>query len=374
MRPAMTKGRISPRSELANLPRTVHGGKGWMLDNVEDYSHNLNPFGPPEDLAEIVASAIPQVGHYPDDSCAELREVIAKTFNVATDCISVGAGSSDIIRNVPNTFYERGDKVVIPSPSFAEYTQQCRIVGAEVHPFELQPEEDFRIDADRLLEAAEGARAVYICNPNNPTGRVEPRDKLVRIARELEEQGTLLFLDETLLELVPGYTDITLSGMVNRFSNLIVASSLTKSFAIPGIRIGFGFSNPDIIAEMDKVRMTWNVGEIEQTVATVLLRDKMDYVDHAAAVMAEESELMNSSLGEIGFPVGAVSDSFFYFNSLESLGMTGAEFNKRMITHGISVRDCASFGDRFTNYIRYSVKDRERNCRFIAAVDAVING
>ena len=215
---------------------------------------------------------------------------------------------------------------------------------------------------------------MYICNPNNPTGRVEPRDKLVRIARELEEQGTLLFLDETLLELVPGYTDITLSGMVSRFSNLIVASSLTKSFAIPGIRIGFGFSNPDIIAEMDKVRMTWNVGEIEQTVATVLLRDKMDYVDHAAAVMAEESELMNSSLGEIGFPVGAVSDSFFYFNSLESLGMTGAEFNKRMITHGISVRDCASFGDRFTDYIRYSVKDRERNCRFIAAVDAVING
>ena len=134
------------------------------------------------------------MGHYPDDSCEELKDVISRTFNVGTDCISVGAGSSDIIRNVPNTFYGRGDKVVIPRPSFAEYTQQCRIVGADIHSFELEAEEDFRIDADRLLEAAEGARAVYICNPNNPTGRVEPRDKLVRIARELEEQGTLLFL------------------------------------------------------------------------------------------------------------------------------------------------------------------------------------
>ena len=370
----MTKGRIPPRSELVQLPHTVHGGQGWKLENVEDYSHNLNPFGPPEDLGEIVASAIGDVGHYPDDSCAELKEVISKTCNVGVDCISVGAGSSDIIRNVPNTFYERGSKVVIPNPSFAEYTQQCRIVGAEVQPFMLEPEEDFRIDADRLLEAAEGAKAVYICNPNNPTGRVEPRDKIMRITRELEEKGTLLFLDETLLELVPGYTDITMSGMVSRFSNLVVANSLTKSFAIPGIRIGFGFSNPDIIAEMDKVRMTWNVGQIEQTVATVLLRDKMDYVDHAAAVMAEESEIMNSALAQIGFPVGADSDSFFYFNSIESLGMTGAEFNKRMITHGISIRDCASFGDRFKSYIRYSVKDRERNCRFIAAVDAVLNG
>ena len=328
----MTKGRIPPRSELAQLPRTVHGGQGWKLENVEDYSHNLNPFGPPEDLGEIIATAVSDVGHYPDDSCTELKEVISKTFNVGFDCFSVGAGSSDIIRHVPNTFYEWG------------------------------------------LEAAEGAKAVYICNPNNPTGRVEPRDKLMRIARELEEQGTILFLDETLLELVPGYTDITLSGMVGRFSNLIVANSLTKSFAIPGIRIGFGFSNPDIISEMDKVRMTWNVGQIEQTVATVLLRDKMDYVDHAAAVMAEESEIMNSALAEIGFPTGADSDSFFYFNSIESLGMTGAEFNKRMITQGISVRDCASFGDRFKGYIRYSVKDRERNCRFIAAVDAVLNG
>ena len=370
----MTKGRILPRGELSSLPKTVHGGQAWRLEGIEDFSHNLNPFGPPEGLAEIVASAIPAVGHYPDDSSAELKETIARTFNVRTDCITVGAGSSDIIRNVPNTFFNRGDRVVIPCPSFAEYTQQCKIVGARIDQMVLDPEDDFRIDPDRLLEMAEGARAVYICNPNNPTGRVEPRDKLVRLVTELDSMGVLVFLDETLLELVPGYVDITLSGMVNRFSNLIVASSLTKSFAIPGIRIGFGFSNPDIISEMDKVRMTWNVGQIEQTVATVLLRDKMDYVDRAAAVMAEESEIMNSSLEAIGFPAGPVSDSFFYFNSLEPLGMDAATFNKRMLSHGIMVRNCASFGDAYRSYVRYSVKDRERNCRFIAAADSVING
>ncbi len=370
----MTKGRISPRDELAGLPRTVHGGQAWKLQDVEDYSHNLNPFGPPDDLAEIVASAISEVGHYPDDSSSELKDVISAAFNVGTDCITVGAGSSEIIRNVPNTFYRKGDRVVIPRPSFAEYSQQCRIAGAEVRPLQLLREDDFRIDPDRLLEAAEGARAVYVCNPNNPTGRVEPRDKIARIARELEDMGVLLFLDETLLELVPGYTDITLSGMVDRFTNLIVASSLTKSFAIPGIRIGFGLANPDIIAEMDKVRMTWNVGQIEQRVATVLLRDRMEYVDRAAAVMAEESEIMNSSLQEIGFPTGPVSDSFFYFNSLEPIGMDAAEFNRKLLRHGVMVRDCASFGEEFKGYVRYSVKDGERNCRFIAAVDAVING
>ena len=369
------KGHILPRKELADLPKTVHGGQAWRLEDIEDFSHNLNPFGPPEVLDEIIASAISDVGHYPDDSCAELKETVSKAFNIGEECITVGAGSSDIIRNVPNTFFSPGDTVVINRPSFAEYAQQCRIVGANILWNELRPEDDFRIDLDSLMyNVGESSKALYICNPNNPTGRVEPRDKIVSIVRECEDRGVLVFLDETLLELVPGYADITLSGMVDRFTNLIVATSLTKSFAIPGIRIGFGLSNPDIISEMEKVRMTWNVGQIEQTVANVLIRDYLDYVDNAAAVMAEESEILNSSLNNVGFPAGPVSDSFFYFNDLSPLGMDCATFQRKMLNHGIMVRDCSSFGPEFTNYVRYSVKDRERNCRFLAAADSVING
>lgn len=366
------KGRIAPRKELSGLPRTVHGGQAWRTGGVEDYSHNLNPFGPPDCLPEIVSEALRDVGHYPDDSCSLLKDTISKAFNVDKESIIIGAGSSDIIRCVPNTFFEKGDRVVIPRPSFAEYAQQCRIVGVEVDPFDLRPEDDFRIDEDRLLSQAEGAKAVYICNPNNPTGRMEPKDKLLRIVRECESMGVLVFLDETLSELVPGFVDNTLSSSVSRFGNLIVASSLTKSYAIPGIRIGFGVADRDLIESMDKVRMTWNVGQIEQAVAVGLLTRCREHVDRAASVMAEESEAMNSALKEIGFPAGDVSDSFFYFNSLEPLGMTAAEFASRMQSRGIAVRDCTSFG--FPSYIRYSVKDRERDCRFVAAVDSVLNG
>ena len=364
-----------PRKELSDLPKTVHGGQAWRLQGIEDFSHNLNPFGPPEGIEEIIASAIKDIGHYPDDTCAELKETVSKAFNIDVDCITVGAGSSDIIRNVPNTFFGPNDRVVLNRPSFAEYAQQCRIVGADIVWNDLLLKDDFRIDLDSLYgKIDDRVKAVYICNPNNPTGRVEPREKIISIVRECEERGVLVFLDETLLELVPGYADITLSGLVDKFSNLIVATSLTKSFAIPGIRIGFGLSNPDIISEMEKVRMTWNVGQIEQTVANVLIRDHLDYVDHAAAVMGEESEVLNSSLNNVGFPAGPVSDSFFYFNDLSPIGMSCAEFQKKMLSHGIMVRDCSSFGDQFRNYVRYSVKDRERNCRFLAAVDSVLNG
>ena len=317
----------------------------------------------------------------PSDGYRSLREKLVSYYEqyqikLTPDEIIVTAGGSEAVLFAFMTCLNPGDEIIVPEPAYANYMAFAVSAGAVIRPvvstidngFALPPVEEF----ERLINSR--TRGILICNPNNPTGRVEPRDKIIRIARSLEDMGVLLFLDETLLELVPGYTDITLSGMVDRFSNLVVASSLTKSFAIPGIRIGFGLSNPDIISEMEKVRMTWNVGQIEQTVATVLLRDKMDYVDHAAAVMAEESEIMNSSLEEIGFPAGPVSDSFFYFNSLEPLGMDAADFNKRMLRHGIMVRDCSSFGEDFRGYVRYSVKDRERNCRFIAAVDAVING
>ena len=356
-----------------DLPKTVHGGQAWRLDDVEDYSHNLNPFGPPDDIGSIIASAVSDIGHYPDDTCSELKDAISKTFYVDTDCITIGAGSSDIIRNFPNTFVEPGEKVLLCRPSFAEYAQQCRIAGAEIVWEDLKPENDFRIDTDSFLEKAKGCKAAYICNPNNPTGRVESRDKIIDIVRACEEMGVLVFLDETLLELVPGYMDITLSGIVGRFSNLVIASSLTKSFAIPGIRIGFGFANSDLISSMEKTRMTWNVGQIEQVVATVLIRDRMDYVDHAAEVMAVESEIMNSSLSEIEFPVGQISDSFFYFCDVSSLGMDAGTFKKKMLGEKIMVRDCSSFGSEYSGYVRFSVKDRERNCRFIAAVDSVIN-
>ena len=369
------KGRITSRKELSEMPKTVHGGQAWKLGGIEDFSHNLNPFGPPDGIGEIIASAIADIGHYPDDSCSELKETVSKAFNVGEECITVGAGSSDIIRNVPNTFFDSGDNVVINRPSFAEDAQQCRIVGANITWNELKPENDFRIDLDSLMyNVGDNTKALYICNPNNPTGRVEPRDKLISIVRECEDRGTIVFLDETLLDLVPGHADITLSGMVDKFTNLIVATSLTKSFAIPGIRIGFGLSNPDLISEMEKVRMTWNVGQIEQTVANVLIRDYLDYVDQAAAVMGEESEILNSSLNNVGFPAGAVSDSFFYFNDLSPLEMDASTFQKKMLKHGIMVRDCSSFGPEFKNYVRYSVKDRERNCRLLAAVDSVING
>ena len=360
------------RPHLKGLPKTVHGGQGWRHAGIEDYSHNLNPFGPP-DIISMLISASGQIGHYPDDDCAELKDVMTKRFKVEKENIIIGSGSSGIIRMFPNTFMEPGDKAIISRPSFAEYSHQCRIVGANIVDNLLLESDEFRINYDSLSNlVSKGAKAVYICNPNNPTGRVEPREKILSFVEFCERKNVLVFLDETLLELVPDYEDISCVGYVNEYPNLLVAGSLTKSFAIPGIRIGFGFGSKEIVEEMDKVRMTWNVGQMEQSVAKILIRDHMDYVHRAAEIMSKESKWMYDKLKDIGFPVTTPTDSYFFFNSLRPLEVDAGTFVERMLSNGFMVRDCSSFGKPFDWYVRFCVKDHERNVRFVDAVDETL--
>ncbi len=356
------------KNHLRDIPKTVHGGQAWRLGDVEDYSHNLNPFGPPEDIKDIIDSSIQGIDHYPDDDCAELKGVISKKFGVSKEGIIIGSGSSDIIRMFPNTFIDRGEKAVISVPSFAEYSQQCRVAGCEVVWNPLPAKDGFRIDYDSLVKRSKGAKAVYICNPNNPTGMIERRKDILSFDDQCASEGIMVFLDETLLELVPDYKDITCSGYAEKYPNLVVACSLTKSFAIPGIRIGFGFANPALIDEMNKVRMTWNVGTMEQNVAKVLIGERMGHVEKAAELMSSESKWMHSQLESIGFPV-VDSDSYFYFNPVDGLGMDAKGFVDRMLKNRIMVRNCSSFGPDFASYVRFCVKDRARNERFVAAVE-----
>ncbi|MCL2890956.1 MAG: histidinol-phosphate aminotransferase family protein [Methanomassiliicoccaceae archaeon] len=361
------------RNELAGMADTVHGGQAWKFEGVEDFSHNLNPLGPPDRIGELIAQAVPGVDHYPDDNSSELKKALSEHFGVGEKNVIIGAGSSDIIRIFPNTFLGKWDKVLVMRPSFAEYSHQCRIAGGAVKGLLLKEENDLRIDPNELLAAADGVRAVYICNPNNPTGRIEPRWKILNIVKECAERSILVFLDETLLELVPSHSNTSCVKDVEKYDNLVVIGSLTKSFAIPGIRIGFGFASEAIIKAMDKVRTTWNVGHIEQHVATCLIRDHMDHVTKAADMMSREAERMHRSLNDIGFKVNA-TDSFFFFNSLKNVGMSVPEFKLKMLSEKIMIRDCGSFGPEFKDHIRFCVKDEKRNDMFIDAVRKTISG
>jgi threonine-phosphate decarboxylase len=360
------------RPEVRAMVRPLHGGDVWDNPDVNDYSSNVNPLGPPPRLRDYIIEAATDLHCSPDDSCSRLKEAIASHYDLDTDNIAVGAGSAELIRLFAEVFISPGDKVVMPRPIFSEYGFGCRLMGARLVDHILPEEHGFAPDVSDLIAQLDGAKAVYICNPNNPTSRMMDRKDLLDIVDEAARKGTVVFLDETLLELSTRSRELSLVNEVEGHENLFIIRSFTKSFAMPGLRVGYGFGPKDMLRYIEAGRLTWNLGTIEQRVATRLMEEEQEHVARAVRMLEEEKRRMHARVEEIMGKV-PLPDSYFFFAPLYSLGISSPEFRRYMLRHGILVRDCSSFGGCCSNYTRFCIKTPGSNDEFLDALSRAID-
>ena len=361
------------RKEAELMQRPLHGGDGWRIRNVEDFSANLNPYGPPADIAQLLSEAAKSLDHYPDDSSVVLKEAVAEHHGLRAENIIPGTGSSELIRLFPEVFMERGDKVLMPRPTFGEYAFGCNFMGAEIVWSELPRAKGFRCDVGKLVEILdESFKAVYLCNPNNPTGTTCTRAAITELLREAERRNVLVFLDETLLELLPNEPELSCASLVESHDNLFIIRSLTKSFAIPGLRVGYGLGSKRMISCLERGRQTWNLGQLEQSVAALLIKERQEYVTRAADVLALERDRVFAHLSRLGVPALNRPDAFFFFQDVSTLGHDSRSFREAMRAAGALVRDCASFGSPFDRYVRFCVKTPEKDALLLHAWETVL--
>lgn len=360
------------RREVAALERPRHGGDGWRHQGLEDFSANLNPLGPPDGMGEMLREAAAGLDHYPDDSSDGLKEALAAKYGLERRNVLTGAGSSELIRLFPEVFLERGDRVLMPRPTFGEYSFACRFMGAELVTEELLPQKAFRPDLDKMTGRLDGSyKAAYICNPNNPTSVCLPRKRLLEFIEECERREVLVFLDETLLELTPGEANRSCTAEVESHDNLLVIRSFTKSFAIPGLRIGYGLGSREMVSALERGRQTWNLGHLEQAVAAQLVLERYGHVEAGREVLGEEMGYVHERIARL--PLGADRpDAFYYFLDVAQAGMSGADFRERMKGQGVLVRDCASFGEPYDGYVRFCLKTREKDGLLLRTLEAVL--
>ncbi|NLI73529.1 MAG: histidinol-phosphate aminotransferase family protein [Euryarchaeota archaeon] len=360
------------RPEIRSMTRPRHGGDVWNDLSVKDYSSNINPFGPPSMLGQYISEAAIDLHCYPDDSCTQLKDAIASHYETNVENIIVGAGSSELIRLFAEVFISRGDRVVMPSPTFSEYGFGCNLMGAELIEYTLPREQNFDLNVTDLSNQLSGAKAVYVCNPNNPTGRMTDKNDILRLIEEAARKETLVFLDETLLELSSRSSELSLVSEVENYENLFIIRSFTKSFAMPGIRVGYGFGSKEMINYLEAGRLTWNLGIIEQRVAIRLIEEEQDHVAAAVNMLDEEKLRMHSKverlMGEVPMP-----DSYFFFAPLNHLGISSSEFRSAMLRHGVLVRDCSSFGNICSQYTRFCIKTPDKNDEFLDALSRAID-
>jgi len=357
------------KKELLPIKRPVHGGHGWKFPGVEDFSHNLNPYGPPAELPQLVAEAVQQLSHYPDDVSADFREAVASFHHVSPENVIAGAGSAELIRLYPEVFLSRKSRVIIPRPTFSEYSHACRMQGANILDVPLMEGDAFRLDMNAIREKLPLAKAVYVCNPNNPTGTVEPRRRIMELVEECEMAGKLVFLDETLLELVEERESVSCMSEVRNHSNLFIISSLTKSFAIPGMRVGYGVGSEEIVDMMDRARLSWNLGVIEQYVGAKLVREHQGHVRKAAEMMASERHRIKRAVDKTGLFSPLPDQCFFFFTRVSNPRLSAVDIVEHLLPRHVLVRDCSTFGRPFDRFVRFSVKTPEKNDLLISAME-----
>jgi threonine-phosphate decarboxylase len=324
--------------------KVIHGGlvKKYHEETGQemlDFSANINPF-PPALHAEFPAGCLE---HYPDDCYSLLKEEISRVFHRPPEEIAVGNGSIELIRVFCSSVLGPGDRVRIENPTFGEYEFSSRLAGAVP------------------ARIGEEYRTRFLCNPNNPTGHLTPPEELNRDLDDCRKDGAMLFLDEAFIELA----DPDQSMVSCRDPDLFVLRSLTKSFAVPGIRFGYGFGDPELISTLEMVRPPWSVNSFAERFALESFKNYGLLEDSRRKIRAER-EWMLHNLAQLPLTVEPPSANFILLNT----GRDVKDLCLALQRRGILVRDCHSFG--LPDAIRVAVRTRDENIRLLEELDACL--
>jgi threonine-phosphate decarboxylase len=355
------------RKSFASAGECKHGGK--VQEATErlgaeplDFSANINPLGSPP-LEKLVFEELKKIGHYPDNSYRDFRRAAGKFVNVGMDCIVPGNGSSELIRLFAECCLEEGDKALVPTPSFGEYANQSLLAGAVVKKVNIGG------DGLPLLTDADLAKAklLFLCNPNNPTGHLLSRDLVLALADRCEEAEVFLLVDEAFIELSDPQQSVADLAPEREF--LFVMRSLTKSFGVPGLRLGFGVTNPALAEILNRARIPWSIGSIAAAAAVHLLGCE-EHLVRSRRVIKEELDYLMNALDDLGLKALPSQVNFILVN-VEPAALSSDLLAERTMSHGILVRDCQSFG-LGKSYIRVAVRSHSENEKLIAALEQAL--
>lgn len=355
----------SPKPELAGVPDCPHGAIGQSeaagrgLGTVIDFSVNGNPLGQPAAVRAALAAA--PTDRYPDNGSPRLRAAIAHQTGVGPERVVVGNGSAEIIWLLAAAYLRPGDPVLVVGPTFGEYARAAAIHGGAPLEARARREDEFRPNLPAIAERieVERPRLAFLCNPNNPTGAYLRRPDVEGVLRAC--RYGLLVVDEAYLSFVSeadSLVDLLDEGVV-------LLRSMTKDYALAGLRLGYALAAPEVIAALEKARMPWAVNAPAEAAGLAALGDP-DHLERSRRTCAEVKEYLWSELRSLGLEVVPSAANFLLVRVGNAAGLRSA-----LLARGICVRDCASFG--LSEHIRVGLRPLPDCRRLVAALREVIN-
>jgi threonine-phosphate decarboxylase len=356
---------IKPRSQVMDVPLAAHGAPdpaelrrlGLHPAEVLDFSSNINAYGPSPAVREAIART--PLDRYPDNEALALRAALADHLGVSPQCVLAANGSSELIWLAALAFLCPLDRILVLGPTFAEYERMAALMDANLRTQLAREEDSFALLPSEVRDALDSwqPRLVFLCDPNNPTGTVLEIDVIANWVYSYPH--TLFIVDESYSSFVRSPR----SAVDAKQDNMLVLRSMTKDYALAGLRLGYAVGAEESIAALARVRPPWSVNALAQAAGLAALRDQEHLQRSLELLDAAKSELM-TALAELEMQAVPSAAPFF----LVRVG-NGAAVRRALLHKGILVRDCASFG--LPEHIRICTRRPEENARLVAALSEV---
>ena len=355
----------SPHTYLAGLGPVPHGSVGdaelarlgLRREQVLDFSVNSHPFGPSP--AAVRAARAAAWDRYPEDGAPHLRRALAARDGMTEDEVIVGNGSAELIWLLALAYLAPGSAALIVGPTFGEYARAARIAGATVHEYRASAAGDFAVDLEALTAQVEACRAdaLFLCNPNNPTGTLVAPAAIADLAARLPD--TLVVVDEAYRQFVevPPLTTPLLAG-----GNLVLLRSLTKDYALAGLRLGYALAPAPVGAALAAVRPPWSVNAVAQAAGLAALGDE-EHLARGRAEVRRARAYLAAALADLGLRPLPSAANFLLVEVGDAPAVRAALLRQR-----VCVRDGTSFG--LPGHIRVGLRTVPECARLVAAIRA----
>lgn len=329
---------------------------------VLDFSTNLNPLGMPPQVKQAAAEA--DGAAYPDPLCRHLRQAIAAHDGVEEEQVICGNGAADLIFRL--AFALKPRKALLTAPTFSEYEGALTCVGCQVERYALDIDRDFDLDEGFLKAIVPGVELVFLCTPNNPTGRLIDPELLAEAARRCRDVGARLVVDECFLPLAGGGAG--LAPRLTEFSNLFLLRAFTKSYAMAGLRLGYGLSaDLELLETLGRFAQPWSVSAPAQAAGTAAFTRCPQWPEQARALVERERPVLAAGLEGLGCRVVPSQANYLLFQA-ENV----TDLKEKLLQRGVLLRSCANYHNLGPDWYRVCVKGGEENRRLLAALKEVL--
>lgn len=332
----------------------MHGGDVYRNNVRLDFSVNVNPMGVPDSASTAMTTALFEMEQYPDIKCEGLRRALSEYYLISEEKIVCGNGASELILAICHA--KKPKTALLVAPGFQGYEVALAAVDAKISYHLLDEKRKFVLDesiVNKILEVK--PEIVFITNPNNPTGLLVEKPLMFAIANACKQINATLVIDECFMELVKRNEEYTFIGLEKHFTNVIILRAYTKTYALPGLRLGYALcSTAELQKEILRQLPEWNISVMAQNVGVTALREKR-YLENSIKLIEDQRYVLINRLLELGIRAFPSNANFILMKE------TRTDIYSKLLEKGILIRDCSDYVGLGKGFYRIAVRKIPEN-------------